>query len=1025
MLVVEFRLLGPVECTGDAGPVPLARAQERGLLAVLVLERGRVVPVDRLVELLWEEPAPARARSYLQTHISRLRAKLAAAGAAAQPVRLLTRGAGYQLAVPAEAVDADRFRRLVGAARQQPDPAQRAALLRQALALWRGPALADVPAGRIRELAAGLDDQRVDAQEELAETELGLGDQERPVAVLTELVAHHPLRERPVELLMRALYRSGRQAEALAVYRAARRRLVDRLGIEPGAGLRRLEQAILAQDPALEAGGGAVPPVRGPAVWRGPRSHLTGIVGRDRDLPVLRALLADHRLVTVVGVGGLGKTTLALHAAESLTLPGGRPPVTVVPAGPLSGGDELVLALAATLAVGGATVPEALAGTQQFLAGSPQLLVLDGCEHLAAGCARVVRALLSACPRLVVLATSREPLGLPEETVWRPDPLPVPAADAVPGPDQPAVALLLRRARAAVPGFAPEPADLDSADLAGLGRICRRVDGLPLALELAASRLRDLSPAQLADQLDRDLALLTTGAPDPLTAALDGSYRLLTEAEARLLARLSVFRGGFSVAAAEAVCGADPLPAGSVPATLASLVDRSLVQPYPQAGQRRYRLLEVVREFAAARLTGLEKPQLVADRHLDYWLATAREIDQIPIAGENVRRWWELGLELANLRAAADHGYAYRRTAEVVELTLRLYDYWSVHGAHAEQDRWLARAHPHLALCPAPLRSLAEGCLAMQASGRGDYLGAVSLLRRALPGLRRHDPTSYLEMSAAAVQFRVRLLDPGALPAAQRLYPRLVRVPDPHHRRHAGMVLAEALLTWGRYGPARALCEPAGPPDGPDTVTADLVRWWAITCLARLGCGDLPAAAAAAAGMRAALARPANFLSPGRAELVTATWALAVHAGAARPAIAALLPESPEPTRFRGYGLLIPLAEAERRAGDLAAARSHLAEALGHGTGWSDFTLTLPAVITAALLAADLGDAAAGRELAGRWERLRRRLGLPAPLGYAGPVATELGLDPAPPAPDQPRRWDEPELQDLLRRAYAWCAGPR
>src|SRR5690606_21736318 len=351
------------------------------------------------------------------------------AGAERYGVRLATTGAGYMIEAPDRVVDMHRFRRLVQEARRADSASARVSMLRDALDLWRGPALAEAATAPIKaQICAGLDEQRVSAQEDYAELRLGLGRHRELVTELTTLVAQHPLRERLVALLMLAQYRSGQQAEALASFRSARRRLIDELGIEPGAELRAVEQAILAHDPGLEPRLSAMNAVEQPSVetsttvqrpaWRGPRSRLTHLIGREPEVAGLTRLMSDHRLITVVGAAGVGKTTLALHCAESAA-PELRSDVTVVLLGSLRSWDELVLALGGLLGVKAATVDESLSGVHAVLGGRPHLLLLDNCEHLTQPCARLLRRLLSASAMLRVLATSRQPLGVDEETVYR------------------------------------------------------------------------------------------------------------------------------------------------------------------------------------------------------------------------------------------------------------------------------------------------------------------------------------------------------------------------------------------------------------------------------------------------------------------------------------------------------------------------------------------------------------------------------------------------------------------------------
>lgn len=1052
MIRMEFSLLGPLECRVRGESVPLGRPQARAVLAVLLLERGRVVTLDRLSQLLWEGRPPPAARSTIQSHISRLRGVLRAAGAERYGVRLLSHGTGYRLEAPTEAVDLARFQTLLGEARDQPDPAARAAGLRAALALCRGPALADL-VGPIRSrLAPALDELTAQVHEEAAELELSLGRHRELIGELAALVARYPLRERPVSLLMLAQYRSGRQADALATYRAARQRLVDQLGIEPGAELRELEQAILAQDLALRLPASAVPLVDRPQVtWRGPRSRLTSIVGRERELTELSLLLADHRLVTVVGIGGVGKTTLALHLAESLPASRVRA-VTVLPLAPVWGEDEAVLALGAILEVRGATVRELLAACAAALARQPQLLVLDNCEHLTAAAAGLVRKLLAASSDLRVLATSREPLGLSEEMVWRLEPLPVPAGEPAKLTESAAVKLFLRRARETDRTFTHDPSNLAAA-----ARIARAVDGLPLALELAAGRLRSFAAPDLADQLERhlerDLGLLATDRhqADPrhtaVTSTLDWSYRLLTSEQQRLLTRLSVFRGGFTAAAAQAVCGGRPLHPDRVPDLLVSLVERSLVQPYDVA-QGRYRLLEVVRSDAGQRLVASGEADAMAGRHLAHWLGLARANDRRP-HDDRIAGLLALLPELENLRAALDHGYATGRVGEAVELTGLLFDLWSVHDqSMAEGDHWLSRAEPHLAACPPELRALMLFNRGVMLAHRHDYRAGYPLVRLAAEAAG--NPGQRAEAAIGAVRAAVRLLLPDAPAQAEQEFARWSTADDPHLLLHAMAMRGEALLVWGRYRQALELCDRYAA-EAAASSPADEIRYHVVRCLAALGCRDLQLADAAAGALRRALERPGSYLA-----FATPAQALGLHALIRQPddmAIASLagLIRTADvlhlPSSSPAYALRILLAEARRRSGQPTAARALLAQALGDAAGRSNYMDSLPGVVGAALLAADLGDWAEASRLAGGWDRTRRQLGLPAPLGFAEPVAEVFGLDPAAgPLPDGPARAGaavtasavavgagavrptppdaaEPAVARLIAEAYAWAAG--
>jgi ATP/maltotriose-dependent transcriptional regulator MalT len=586
------------------------------------------------------------------------------------------------------------------------------------------------------------------------------------------------------------------------------------------------------------------------------------------------------------------------------------------------------------------------------------------------------------------------------------------------------VALFLRRATEADREFT-----VTAANLAAAARIARRVDGLPLALELAAGRLRTLPAPELAEQLERGLGLLATGGhrADPrhtaVTATLDWSYRLLSVAEQRLLTRLSVFRGGFTAEAAAGVCGPEPPVAEQVVTTLAALVDRSLVQPYHQQ-QPRYRLLEVVREDAARRLAESGDAGAVADRHLDYWLAHARSVAARPALDDQIAGWVALRPELDNLRAANDHAYAGGRTPEAVELTTLLFDFWALQDNRlAEAGRWFARAEPHLADCPPQLRGLVLFQRGQVRIGREDYRGGHALICSALADIAPHQPLHYVEAQIGAVRSAVRLLRPDSLAQARELFATTSRADDPYLVLHGTVMLAEALAVWGRYAEAVQLCRRFAPLAG--TASAgNAVRYLSVRCLAELGHGDPAAATRTADRLRDRLDQPDNYLLRALPSRVLALHALATRpAGHARATITGLVGELDRqhpPTTSPAYALRFLLAEAQRRTGHLDQARQALAHGLAEATERSDYSVTLPAVAGAALLAADLGEPAAARELAGGWERVRRQLGLPAPLGYADQVAAELGLDPRPGRLVAGAAADQAALPDLVRSARRW-----
>ncbi|MET8446390.1 BTAD domain-containing putative transcriptional regulator [Streptomyces sp. NPDC005209] len=727
---VRYRILGTTQALRpDGTAVPVGGARLRALLTVLALRPGRGVPVSVLVDEVWDGNPPADATGALQALVGRLRRALGADAVAS------TEG-GYRLAAVPDDVDLHRFERLTGdglRALADDDPAKAADVLDDALALWRGPALADLP-DRTAE-AARWETRRLDALRARHTAALALGRAEEALPELTALCDSHPLDESLQVVRLRALRDAGRTAQALAAYEDVRRLLADRLGSDPGPELRALHTELLnppaprprptlngtPPEPHMDAGAGAsdragvglssrvrapgpdhshAPAGAAPDDLRGVEpadgsaaslsnlpARLTSFVGREADIDAIRGDLAAARLVTLLGPGGAGKTRLSLEAAEAVRY-AARDGVWLAELAPVD--DPAAVPEAVLTAIGARETVLHGAGAESMRAVNDRyddpverlvehcgrrrmLIVLDNCEHVVDATARLVERLLASCPELTVLATSREPLGVPGELLRPVEPLPEPVA----------LRLLADRGAAARLGFDP------GEDPAACAEICRRLDGLPLAIELAAARLRMLTPRQIADRLDDRFRLLTSGSrtvlprQQTLRAVVDWSWDLLDEDERDVLRRLSVFAGGCDLAAAEAVCGPVALDA------LGSLVDKSLVvaAPSPEGGMR-YRLLETVGEYAGERLDEAGRRAEAERAHLTYYRELARTTDPLLRGPEQRTAIARLQLEYENVRTALRHAVTERDEQEALCLVLSLVWYWQMRDLRIECRTW-------------------------------------------------------------------------------------------------------------------------------------------------------------------------------------------------------------------------------------------------------------------------------------------------------------------------------------------------
>jgi len=720
----RFGVLGPLQVVDRDRERTVSGPRQRALLAVLLLELGRVVSRSRLIDELWGDDPPPTAVNALQVHVAALRRALGG--------HIRTAPSGYALDAAAEQLDATRFDRLLGEAARVADPTRRAAVLREALALWRGQPFADVPrTPGVAAAAARLDELRLAATEDRVDADLAGCRHEELVPELRELVAAHPERERLAGQLMLALHRCGRGAEALDVYGALSAALDRRLGVDPSDELAALERAIRRADPTLAA------PT--PASLPAPASRF---IGRRRELAETADLLGGTRLLTLVGPGGCGKTRLAIELAAGVWAdhPDGAHFVDLAQVAPRA---RVADAVAVALRVRQRAGEPPAATLTDHVRHRRLLLVLDNCEHVLDAAAALARDLLEASPGLRVLATSRQPLGVGGETVWRVPSLGLPpdAADPLAAAGSDAVRLLADRAAAALPGY-----ELAGDDALLAAAVCRRLDALPLAIELVAGRLPALTLGEVAALLDRRLALLaSTGSGrrsrhETMDAAIDWSHELLEPAERVLFRRLSVFAGSFCLEAAEAVAtGPAVLP------VLLRLIDKSMVvTDRTGSGQTRYRLLETMREYAADRLDEAGEAEVVRGRHARWYQDLAEASGAYP----GVEREAALDPEAGNVRAAIGWCLADGRAPEqALAIAAPIWWYWWIRGASEEGRDWLLRCLDAADPSPTPARALGLRAAAALARATGDYAEAVRLGEECLAASRALD--DHLGLAAA------------------------------------------------------------------------------------------------------------------------------------------------------------------------------------------------------------------------------------------------------------------------------------
>jgi predicted ATPase len=686
---VQVGILGPLEVRDDRGAsIEITGARLRALLGRLALDAGRPVAPAVLIDAVWGDQPPADEANALQTLVSRLRRTLGSAAMVGQAP------AGYRLAIEAADVDAVRFEVLAadGArALREDDPARAARLLREALAMWRGAALADAGEA-LRIPAARLDDLRLAAIVDRLTADIQLGEAEIVVPELEALAADFPLDERIAKQLLTALASSGRQADALRAYELVRERLADELGVDPSAELQAVHLALLRGE--LDT---AVTP--GTVRRTNLKAQLTSFVGRDEEVGRVGKALQENRLVTLVGPGGAGKTRLANEAGARLTT---RDGVWLAELAPVTESANVAQAVLSALGLREKNLLERRAARPaqdaesrlvDVLSDKAALLVLDNCEHLIDASARLAEHLLEQCPELRVLTTSREPLGIIGEVVLAVPPLgqPEPDAPASLALEYPAVRLFADRAAAARPDFG-----IDDSNVGSVIEIVRRLDGLPLAIELAAARLRSLPLTDIAARLSDRFRLLTGGSRTAmprhrtLRAVVEWSWELLTEPERILVERLAIFPAGVIEESAAAVCADDRVPADDVPDLLGSLIDKSLLQRVGDG--RRLRMLETIREYGTERLAEAGELVELRRRHADYF-AQLLDVAEPILTSRDQLPWFDRLTDerenvLAALRFRCDMGDA----DGAVQIAVGISAFAMLLGRHGDIGTWIADA---------------------------------------------------------------------------------------------------------------------------------------------------------------------------------------------------------------------------------------------------------------------------------------------------------------------------------------------